>query len=93
MADEAGPGDGLAPSLRVLPPARRLDGDFSASAHLIEFAVATASGLTAAAAIELVKAAVEARAGRYSRKVHVTVKARAPEDQTIRVVVELEHDD
>jgi hypothetical protein len=77
----------LARVARVLPPERRLGEDYNATAYLIEFVIATASGVSTTALVALVKEAVQRLADRRRAKVSVNELSTAPGDETVRLGV------
>lgn len=74
---------------RVLGPDGRLSDDFSAGSYVLQFLVATASGVSAATLIDLVKAELERRARRKGIKIEIDVLNTSPDDDSIRLRLSL----
>ncbi|MBY8864325.1 hypothetical protein K7787_01045 [Streptomyces sp. RCPT1-4] len=90
LAEPGGLPDELARAARVLPPRREIGEDFTVGAHLLEFAILVAGGITADGFIQLVKSAVSARARKHGAETRVEQLRRAPTDLTVHLVVRLE---
>jgi hypothetical protein len=74
---------------RVLGPEDRLADDFSAGSYLLQFLVATASGISATGLVALIKAEIERRADRRGIEIEIDELPAAPDDSSIRLRVRL----
>ncbi|MFJ8363554.1 hypothetical protein [Streptomyces sp. NPDC093984] len=90
LAEPGGLPEELARTARILPPRREIGEDFTVGAHLVEFAILVAGGITADGFIELVKGAISARARKHGAKTRVEQLRRAPTDLTVHLVVRLD---
>lgn len=74
---------------RVLGPDDRLSDDFSAGSYVLQFLVATASGVSAAGVIALIKAELERRAARSGIEIEIDELSTSPDDDSIRLRLRL----
>ncbi|MFG2349577.1 hypothetical protein [Streptomyces phaeochromogenes] len=74
----------------VLPAQRDIKDDFSLGAFLVEFAIASASGVSSSVLVEMVRASVTKRAARRNASVEVERLHRPPGDESIHLVVRIE---
>ena len=79
----------LGRTARVLGPDDRISDDFSAGSYALQFLVATASGVSAAGLIALVKAELERRARRNGIEIEIDVLNTSPDDDSIRLRLRL----
>lgn len=80
----------IAENLRVLPPGRRLDDDYSASAYQVEFVVIAATNISVGSVIGMIKGLVSRRAARRGLTVDIDQLPRAPQDGSVRLAVTID---
>jgi len=86
LNQESPPEDGI-PGLALVAPQGDLDDDFSAAAYIIEFLVASASGITATAVCNLVSKVLSERGKTRGITIVVEQLPSAPEDDRLRLRV------